>query len=138
MRSLFSCGNPRLLERLLAEFEEADDDPESLARAKELFSGILMGDLVTSPPEEEDEVMQLVMVCLAHHDQVHVVSESLFWEAFMVRLPELLPPTIGGPADLLRSLDAGRPMLGRYINTNWMYYAYFTHAEACQVFSFVE
>ncbi len=138
LTALFGTRDTSLIVSLIERYEEDAFDNKTLARAKPLFTALIMGDLIANPPAIEDEALQEIMLYLAEYGQDLHYSESLFWEAFLGDVDQRRAKYENGPQDLLGYLLRGRPLVGHSTDpNNWNYYAYFTNVEATRLFDFI-
>ena len=134
LTSLFGCGDETLVERSVEMLSRWIDPGPDFEEGSRLVADIILGGKERVHPEVESELPQYVVACLAEFEQIHEISQSMFWETFVsaVRSGRLrLPPDLRPPLDWL---VRGRPFFGQSLDPNGVGYSYLTHEEVQPLF----
>ncbi len=134
LTSLFGCGDQSLVDRSVEMFSRWVDPGPDFDEGSQLIADIILGGKERVHPEVESELLQYVVACLAEFEQIHDISQSVFWETFVVAAR-------GGrlrlPPEFRQSIDwlvRGRPFFGKSLDPNGVGYSYLTYEEAHPLF----
>lgn len=134
LTSLFGCGDQALVDRSVEMLSRWIDPGPDFDEGSRLVADIILGGRERVHPEVESELLQYVVACLAEFEQIHDISQSMFWETFIaaVRGGRLrLPPEI---RETVNWLINGRPFFGRSLDPGGVGYSYLTHEEVQPLF----
>lgn len=134
LTSLFGCGDESLVPRCVEMFSQWIEPGPDFDEGSQLIADILLGGKDRVHPEVESELLQYVVACLAEFEQIHDISQSVFWETFVlsVRGNRLkIPPEFH---ETMNWLIKGRPFFGESLHPEGVGYSYLTHAEAKALF----
>jgi hypothetical protein len=139
LTSLFGCRDESIASKLEENFNSLIiSNSQALEQGRKLIRSIIFRGYEQVLPQAENEVLQIVINCMAWYNQEHNCSESDFWESLMCELDNEEFRPRSDMQRLFKFLLNGRPFFGLVTRSNWSYYAYLTNQETEQILAYLQ
>jgi len=146
IRAIFGSGDEHIFEKINSAYQEKIselfcDEPDERAefsqKGKEIIHRMVMEGVPFPDLECEDDVHVLVIDSSVKSDEHKLAGDTVDWHMQAFRelrhgCADKVDPDI---LYLLEVFEAGRPFLGKRINSSWSYYGYLDAEEVKRLFA---
>jgi hypothetical protein len=137
LTSLFGAGDSDLVDRSVQLLARRIDPGPDLDEGARLVREIITTGRPSTDREVEDELLQYVVAVLAEFEQIHDISQSVFWEPLMMAARSGRLRATGEVREILDWLLKGRPLFGKRLDPEGVCYSYLSNREAGVLFEFL-